>query len=339
MQFKIESTTIYNMSNWEATHTYDTLNSANNKNNILKQLATYLNDNHPKNCIFIFSSSFKMTNNYTNYFNNGNILSLNILDDLQNIMYLGKIIPFEYNEELSNIQYVLDSYKSLNSIVENYKNTRNRIIKYVSIDLISYINLISEKCIPEILEDMFLNFKNSLAQSSKYTALGEKTIYDEAQKKLFKKYNILLSRYNNYISSCNSNSNSRFLSIFSSFSRPIIGIYNSSNKTIQIVNSDQMYQKGEHCQDELGLVSITRNSPIKITVNTVGIMYDIFENIIATYYSQNGVQAPLKNDNELISDIFNSTDSDINTLAKKVLEKIKNVTNSNIVTLSMTKNN
>lgn len=43
-----------------------------------------------------------------------------------------------------------------------------------------------------------------------------------------------------------------------------------------------------------------------------------------------------RNDNELIEKIFNSSDLNINTLAKQLLDKIKEITNSKIVSLKQT---
>lgn len=164
MEVTIQSLENYNMSNWEATHTFDTLNTGNNKVNILKYISEYLNTGGEENSIFIFSSSFKISSNYSRYFNNGNLLSLNSLDDLQNITYMGKIIPYKYNEDLANIQHLLDEYKSLNYMLDNYKNHNIKRKKFVSRDLIKYLKMLSKNTMNEVLEIMFKDYKGKIEQ-------------------------------------------------------------------------------------------------------------------------------------------------------------------------------
>lgn len=332
------------MSNWEATHTFDTLNTGNNKVNILKCLSEYLNNSGKENTIFIFNSSFKINSNYSRYFNNGNQLSLNNLDDLQNIIYMGKIIPFEYNEDLANIQHLLDEYKSLNYILDNFKDHNIRHKKFVSKDLIKYLKMIPNNSMAKILEEMFTNYNEKIKQIYKTQKKPNEEFYTKTMHKLLQKHNNIDNRYRKFIHTSMSNTNKKFMNNFYSFSRPIIGLYEKETNTIKIINSDQMFEKGKNCNNELGLLSITRNSPIKITVNSVGIMKNIFTYLILSESeSENDTTnfidtTTYNDDDDLIEKIFNSSNSNITTLAKKVLNKIKEVTKSNKVSLQKINN-
>lgn len=341
MEVKIQSLERYNMSDWEATHTFDTLNTTNNKNNILKSISEYLNNEGHENTIFIFNSSFNINSNYSRYFNNGNQLSLNILDDLQNIIYMGKIIPFHYNEELANMQHLFDEYKSLNYILQNFENHNIRRKKFVSKDLIKYLKMIHYKNMDEILEEMFTNYNKKIEEIYKKQKNPNEETYTKTIHKLLQKHSNIENRYEKFISTSISNTNKIFMNNFYSFSRPIIGIYEKETSTIKIINSDQMFEKGKNCNNKLGLISITRNSPIKITVNSIGIMENIFTYLLLSENSPTTLidNNPFNNDDDLIEKIFNSSNSDINVLAKKILNKIKEVTNSTRVSLKQLDNN
>ncbi|WP_040328091.1 hypothetical protein [Clostridium ihumii] len=342
MEVKIESLKNYNMSNWEATHTFDTLNTGNNKVNILKYISEYLNNNGEENSIFIFSASFKISSSYSRYFNTGNQLSLNNLDDLQNITYMGKIIPFEYNEDLANIQHLLDEYKSLNYMLDNFKNHNIKRKKFVSRDLIKYLKMLSQNTMNQVLENMFDDYKDKIEKYYKIQQYPNEEFYTKTMQKLSQKHSNIDNRYRKYIHTSTVTTNKTFMNNFYNFSRPIIGIYEKTTNTIKIINSDQMFEKGKNCNDNLGLISITRNSPIKITVNATGIMKNIFNYLIL---SENDTftladNTTFNNDADLIEKTFNSSNSNINNLAKKVLNKIKEVTKSSKVSIQkMTNDN
>jgi hypothetical protein len=322
------------MSDWEATHTFDTLNTGNNKVNILKYISEYLNNDGEENTIFMFSSSFKINNSYTRYFNNGNNLSLNNLDDLQNITYMGKIIPFEYNEELANIQHLLDEYKFLNYMLDNFRNHNIKRKKFVSRDLIKYLKMLSKNKMNEILENMFNSYKEKLEQVYKNQENPNEDLYTKTMQTLSQRYSNIDSRYRKYIQASIVNTNKEFMNNFYNFSRPIIGIYDKETNTVQIINYDQMFEKGKNYNDNLGLISITRNSPIKITVNTTGIMENIFTYLMS---SKNNItpssETKFNNDDDLIEKTFNSSNPNINNLSKKVLNRIKEVTKSSKVSI------
>lgn len=336
MEVKIQSLEEYNMSNWEATHAFDTLNTGNNKVNILKYLSDYLNNNGQENKIFIFSSSFKINSNYSKYFDNGNELSLNNLDNLQNITYMGKIIPLQYNEYLAKLQHLLDEYKFLNYTLDNFENHNIKRKKFVKRDLIKYIKMISNNTMNEILEAMFNNYKDKINQVYKKQKKSNEEFYNKTIKKLSQRRNNIDNKYNKFIHTSIANTNKTFMNNFYSFSRPIIGIYEDKTNIIKIINSDQMFEKGKNYHNSLGLISISRNSPIKIIVNSTGIMESIFTYLISSQSDNDALTntTTFNNDKDLIEKTINSNNSNINTLAKKVLNKIKEVTKSNKVLIT-----
>lgn len=205
----------------------------------------------------------------------------------------------------------------------------------MSRDLIKYLKLISKDNMNEVLKIMFTDYKEKINLVYKNQKNPNEEFYNKTMQKLSQRYSNIDRRYNKPLNTSIVNTNKTFMSNFSSFSRPIIGIYEKETNTIKIINSDQMFEKGKNCENNLGLISITRNSPIKITVNTTGIVENIF-NYLISFGNNPPTLADttiFDKDDDLIEKIFNSNNSNVNDLAKKVLNKIKEVTKSSKVSI------
>ena len=110
-----------NMSNWQITHTVDTLTMVNNKFDVLDKINMLINQGIDKQNIFVTDKSFLISTNYKTYFANGSFIS-NAGADIVKAANIGRIITMEYNSEISNINSLFEYYKKISSLVSrNYR--------------------------------------------------------------------------------------------------------------------------------------------------------------------------------------------------------------------------
>lgn len=255
-----------NMSNWQITHTVDTLTMVNNKFDVLDKINMLINQGIDKQNIFVTDKSFLISTNYKTYFANGSFIS-NAGADIVKAANIGRIITMEYNSEISNINSLFEYYKKISSLVSrNYRCRLKSSFLREAYDALNYCDInfackiLSDGAIEQITDiyDRFLkpDYKKRDALIHKITGMYE----NELPKILRKNEEDALK--------CRK----RFEQCFDRFDRPIVGVYYPEQRMFEIINADQMYKNGEESAKRIKLRSISKNSPVLITLAVTGVM-------------------------------------------------------------------
>lgn len=341
----IRSNASVNMSNWQITHTVDTLTTVNNKFDILDKINALINQGVDKSNIFVTDKSFLISTNYKTYFENGNQIS-NDGPAIVKVANIGKIITMDYNAEISNINALFEYYKKISSLIA--KNHRCRLRSFFlgeAYETLSYCD-INEAC--EILRDGAIEQVTEIydrhlsPDNQKRDTLIQKIVgmHEKELPKIIKKNEESALRCRKKFEYC-----------FERFDRPIVGIYYPEQRMFEIINADQMYKNGEESANRIKLRSISKNSPVLITLAVTGVM---LASIVYLTYREHTVDAQDMVDNmadipqtdlEAIRNILSSengnmvsiegeredVDPFVESLAVKNMKKLERVTDKSRV--------
>lgn len=346
---EIRNVASINMSNWQITHTVDTLTTVNNKFDVLDKINVLIAQGIDKKNIFVTDKSFLISTNYKTYFENGNIINN---DDLAIVKAanIGKIITMEYNSEISNINSLFEYYKKISSLIAKYHRCRLRSwFLSEAYDALRYSD-INEAC--EILHDGAIQ---------QVTEIYDRYLEPDYQKRdnLFQRIEGLHEKELPKILKKNEESAQRcrkkFEYCFERFDRPIVGVYHAGQRMFEIINADQMYKNGEESAKRIKLRSISKNSPVLITLVVTGVMLSTIvylayreHNVDDSGMVDNMVNIP-QTDSEVIHNIFSSADGSmisvednqrsvdpfVERLAEKNLEKLERVTDKSRVCIEV----
>lgn len=351
-ELQIKSVGEYNMSNWQITHTVDTLTTVNNKFDVLYKINDLLNGGIKRKNIFVTDKSFLISTNYKTYFEKSDVLKCTP-DMIVKIASIGRIITMEENEDIVKINSLMSYYKYINSFLNYNLKCRLR-----GIFLSESFKRIFERNLKESYDCMTSGAKEQISDIyerrlspnySKMYSLLEKLEQDKD--KQFKKN---ISQFEKMASE----SAKRFEHTFNRFDRPVIGVYDDTQHTFQIINSDQMYKNGEESENQLKLKCITKNSPVAITLLVTGTMLSFLGYLV---YRDHKVDNEVVEDNmldipqdtkEVIRNIFSNetrdiveinegsnkiVDDQLSSIIEKNLNKLEIITNNKKVHLEMTK--
>ncbi len=342
-ELEIKSVDKNNMSNWQITHTVDTLTTVNNKFDVLHKVNDLLNQGVKKKNIFVTDKSFLISTNYKTYFEKGDVLKYTS-DMIVKIANIGRIITMEENEDIVKINCLMSYYKRINSLLNNSLKCRLRGV-YLSE---SYRRLFNKNlkesydyltnAAQEQIRDMYGRFLSP--DYIKMNKLLEKL--NQEKDKQLEKNEIQFKRWAN-------ESVKRFEHTFNRFDRPVIGVYDELHHSFQIINSDQMYRNGEESENQLRLKSITKNSPVTITVLVTGAMLSLLGYLV---YRDHSVNKEIIDDNmldipqdsrEVIENVFTNENGeiiDINATDKKKLDpQLTAIIEKNLNKLEIISNN
>lgn len=334
---RINSLENVNMSNWEITHTLDSLNSSNNKLNILEEISIYLNNGGKQENIFILDQSFNIKTNYKEYFKNGSRLSINDEADLKKMIFMGNIVPFYFNDKLCKLQFIMDTYRKLN--LELNRMVRNKLPNGI---LEMSVNNLCDSEIEKSIENLYIKSKEVIDSICTNSKIYDQEKYQEFIKRLDKIYSSQQNSYDEYMIKSRDCVNSSFKDIFKTRSRPIVGIYHEETNQFEIVNYYQMYMKGELSKKDLRLNMITKNSPVMILVAAVGLMAStmiylaIREHNVSdeNEYDVEELNIP-ETEYDLVTTLLKTQNSDLHELGSEVLTKTKEVTDKSRVVVSI----
>jgi hypothetical protein len=223
-------------------------------------------------------------------------------------------------------------------------------------------------------ESYSILFRNSLAEAYENLTKGaQQQITDIFEKYLspdYKKMNRLLEKieheknkqYNKNKTQFEKtalDSAKKFEHTFNRFDRPVLGVYDDQKHTFKIINTDQMYKNGEESDKQIKLKSMSKNSPVIITLIVTGTMlsfigYLIFRDHKVNNETVDNEMLDIPQDSkEVINNIFCSSNGaivnlDLNNYKKldpqlisiieKNFNKLENITNNRKVNLEIHKN-
>lgn len=255
-----------NMSNWQITHTVDVLTSVNNKFDILDKINELISQGISRCNIFVTDKSFLISTNYRTYFEKGNIIR-NDGSSIVKAANIGKIITMEYNAEITNINILFEYYKNISSLIAKHHRCRLRSgFLSEAYDELRYYN-VNEAC--SVLTDGAIRqvieiYERHIKPDYEKRDLLIKKISEMQEKELPK-----ITRKNQLNAEKCRN---KFEQCFERFDRPIVGVYYPEQRSFEIINSDQMYKNGEESVNSIKLRSISKNSPVLITLAVTGVM-------------------------------------------------------------------
>lgn len=308
-----------NMSNWQITHTVNTITTVNNKFDILKRLNEFINQGINRKNIFIMDKSYLFNTNYKTYFDNEIILegqAENI--DIDKICNMGKLFSMECNEDIKNINILFEVNKKMSSVL-NYNmkcrlNKKYLVMAYTALfesDILTAIDILCEGAKEQISDIFDRRIDPDISLMQKVVTECEKVKND---KRIFSKFEQIKGEYEQ-----------KFEYYFNSCARPIVGIYDETSHNFLIVNADQIYQSGEEAKGQIRLKSITKNSPVLIAFTVVGVMGSVMAYLA---YRNHKVNSFIDNNNLL----------DIPTDRKEALKNIIENDNNSIINVSESKN-
>lgn len=330
---------------YNGSDTIDTLTTVNNKFDVLDKINVLIDQGIDKSNIFVTDKSFLISTNYKTYFENGNIINNNGAAIVK-AANIGKIITMEYNSEISNINSLFEYYKKINSLIA--KNHKCRLKSLI---------------LSEAYDSLWHSGINGACEILRNGAIEQVTeIYDRYLEPDYQKRDALIQQiegiYKKELSKIlkkNENSarkcSKKFEYCFERFDRPIVGIYYPEQRMFEIINADQMYKNGEESANRIKLRSISKNSPVLITLAVTGVMLSAMTYLA---YREHTVDAQDMVDNmagipqtnsEAIRNILSNEDGNmflneeqhgkvdpfVKSLAVKNMEKLERVTDKSRV--------
>lgn len=334
-----------NMSNWQITHTLDTLTTVNNKFDVLDKINVLINQGIDKSNIFVTDKSFLISTNYRTYFENGNIIK-NDGPAIIKAANIGKIITMEYNSEISNINSLFEYYKKLSSLIaKNHRYRLRSLFLSEAYDALRYSD-INGAC--EILRDGAIE---QVAEIYDRYLMPDYQKRDELIQKIAGIYEKELPKIVKKNEDSAKKCRKRFENCFERLDRPIVGIYYPERRMFEIINADQMYKNGEESVNRIKLCSISKNSPVLITLAVTGVMLAAIaylayrEHTVDAQDMINNMADIPQTDSEAIRNILSSengnmvsiedecgnVDPFVESLAMKNMEKLERVTDKSKV--------
>lgn len=345
-EFIMNSNTDVNMSNWQVTHTLDTLTMVNNKFDILNMINKYLQRGIKKKNIFVTDKSFLINTNYKTYFTNDYELG-SFNRSIHKMANLGRIISLEFNEELIQVNQLFKLYKQYSSIINTCVSTR---LNTDSLEE-SYI-ILHQSNLETAMEELSVKAKRQLFNTLSLRIKPSDMEYSRAVEKMDRIKNNILNEFNRKVMSRN-DTYEDFQTSFSRNDRPVVGIYDEEEHSFIIINANQMYQYGEEAENQLKLKSISKNSPVELIFIVTGTLLCFLGYLIKRDYEVNNKDVENEmldypqTDDEAVNNIIGNEDGNIinfqdvkidnsvKKLAKINLEKLQDVVNKKKVDVKL----
>lgn len=263
--------------------------------------------------------SFSFNTSYASYFNEKEINGDGNYISIDKIYNMGKFISMDSNERINNINVLFEVFNGLSGVIGSKLRCRMKkssiveayyILKEESIEIC--LEILLDKAKEQILDlydsqkDPDYNEMNSLVAKCE-------NIVNNGKTNTMKKYEKL-----------NKESRKRFIDLITSFSRPIVGIYDAYNDRFEIVNADQMYMNGENSVRQIKLQKITKNSPVALAFELVGTMSATMGYLAYRNHKVNLIEEDIDSNNipvdkeHALSNIIANEDNSIVTEAESI---------------------
>ncbi|MEB9970343.1 hypothetical protein P4K82_01865 [Bacillus cereus] len=277
------------LSSWQISAFIENLSRSYYKNELLNTIESYLNKGTDLENIFIIDESFKLNNIYKNL----GILNLRNERDAKTLYHLGKPIGMFPNEKLIKINCMFEIFRKTNETLSEYKvkglnkkklsglitfsispNTTMIAIKEKIISLANEnLNQSSQEEVRNNEQNKKIDRKklaNSLESSTVQVMSSYQKMESDFISLAITKESILANDIKdiNKIPSNIAGYFNTFKSTFDTLIRPIIGIYNPNDNSVEIICRD-FIDKTLYVEENkrfLDIKSISRNSPLAVCV-------------------------------------------------------------------------
>ncbi|WP_242254849.1 hypothetical protein [Bacillus cereus group sp. BfR-BA-01403] len=277
------------LSSWQISAFIENLSRSYYKNELLNTIESYLNKGTDLENIFIIDESFKLNNIYKNL----GILNLRNERDAKTLYHLGKTIGMFPNEKLIKINCMFEIFRKVNETLSEYKvkglnkkklsglitfsispNTTMIAIKEKIISLANEnLNQSSQEEVRDNEQNKKIDRKK-LANSLESSTVQVMSFYQKMESDFISlaitKESILANDIKdiNKIPSNIAGYFNTFKSTFDTLIRPIIGIYNPNDNSVEIICRD-FIDKTLYVEENkrfLDIKSISRNSPLTVCI-------------------------------------------------------------------------
>lgn len=280
------------LSSWQISAFIENLSRSYYKNELLNTIESYINKGTDVENIFIIDESFKLNNIYKNL----GILNLRNERDAKTLYHLGKPIGMFPNEKLIKINCMFEIFRKVNETLSEYKvkglnkESLSGLITF-SISPNTTMIAIKEKIISLANENLNQSSQEEVRNKEQHKKIDQKKLanylesstaqvmssYQKMESDFISlaitKESILANDIKNIKDINETPSNiagyfNTFKSTFDNLIRPIIGIYNPNDNSVEIICRD-FIDKTLYVEENkrfLDIKSISRNSPLAVCV-------------------------------------------------------------------------
>ena len=277
------------LSSWQISAFIENLSRSYYKNELLNTIESYINKGTDLENIFIIDESFKLNNIYKNL----GILNLRNERDAKTLYHLGKPIGMLPNEKLIKINCVFEIFRKVNEILSEYKVkglNKEKLSGLITFSISPNTTMIAikEKIISLANENLNQSSQEEVRNNEQNKKIDQKKLANSIESSTVQVMSSYQKMESDFISLAITKESilandikdinetpsnitgyfNTFKSTFDNLIRPIIGIYNPNDNSIEIICRD-FIDKTLYVEENkrfLDIKSISRNSPLAVCV-------------------------------------------------------------------------
>ncbi|AOM04167.1 hypothetical protein OCB08_27310 [Bacillus cereus] len=277
------------LSSWQISAFIENLSRSYYKNELLNTIESYINKGTDLENIFIIDESFKLNNIYKNL----GILNLRNERDAKTLYHLGKPIGMLPNEKLIKINCVFEIFRKVNEILSEYKVkglNKEKLSGLITFSISPNTTMIAikEKIISLANENLNQSSQEEVRNNEQNKKIDQKKLANSIESSTVQVMSSYQKMESDFISLAITKESilandikdinetpsnitgyfNTFKSTFDNLIRPIIGIYNPNDNSVEIICRD-FIDKTLYVEENkrfLDIKSISRNSPLAVCV-------------------------------------------------------------------------
>ena len=277
------------LSSWQISAFIENLSRSYYKNELLNTIESYINKGTDLENIFIIDESFKLNNIYKNL----GILNLRNERYAKTLYHLGKPIGMLPNEKLIKINCVFEIFRKVNEILSEYKVkglNKEKLSGLITFSISPNTTMIAikEKIISLANENLNQSSQEEVRNNEQNKKIDQKKLANSIESSTVQVMSSYQKMESDFISLAITKESilandikdinetpsnitgyfNTFKSTFDNLIRPIIGIYNPNDNSVEIICRD-FIDKTLYVEENkrfLDIKSISRNSPLAVCV-------------------------------------------------------------------------
>lgn len=337
VKLRLESTHEKPLSGWQLQDFVNSLNKGYTKTDLINEIAGLLNSGIDPENIVIINESYEIYNQYK-YLHKSHEIDLNNIDLVEKFYNLGKPFSMFPNEQIFKINLIFKLYEKTYTLFNNNKIPvlkKNTLKKYIELDFVDAVNQLRIDCfnlinINEINENhnIYTTLNHYIEKAKKsYNNFSQEMGNMKLIRNLLENECDLVDYKDRCIESLLKKYYEDFFNLLKNVERPIVFIFNPTEKKMVLVKSEYMLNDTES-DSFLDFKDYSHNSPFVINIIAGAIIVTII------YVLCKGVKQQRLNiedglNNEIIEDSLNKvTQEFINSVASSPqfnhLENVQN---------------
>ncbi|MGM2752040.1 hypothetical protein ACS2QP_11355 [Bacillus cereus group sp. Bce019] len=277
------------LSSWQISSFIENLSRSYYKNELLNTIESYINKGTDLENIFIIDESFKLNNIYKNL----GILNLRNERDAKTLYHLGKPIGMFPNEKLIKINCMFEIFRKVNETLSEYKVkslNKEKLSGLITFSISPNTTMIAikEKIISLANENLNQSGQEEVRNTEQNKKIDRKKLANSLESSTVKVISSYQKMESDFISIAIAKESilandikdinetpsniigyfNTFKSTFDNLIRPIIGIYDPNDNSVEIICRD-FIDKTLYVEENkrfLDIKSISRNSPLAVCV-------------------------------------------------------------------------